>query len=99
MFIISNLLTAVAYVADYALQIYLWIIIARAVVSWVSPDPYNPIVAFLRKATDPVLYRIRTWLPVDFGGIDLSPIVAALGIIFLQRFIVESLYGLARVMQ
>lgn len=98
MFIISNFITAVAYVADYALEIYLWVIIARAVISWVSPDPYNPIVAFLRKVTDPLLYRIRTWLPVDFGGIDLSPIVAVLGIIFLQRFVVASLYGIARMM-
>jgi YggT family protein len=73
----------------------MWIIIARAIVSWVSPDPYNPIVRFLHAATEPVLYRVRRALPVYFGGIDFSPIVVILGIIFLQRFLVMSLGDLA----
>jgi YggT family protein len=89
---------AVAIVLDYALNIYMWIVIASAVLSWVNPDPYNPIVRFLRKATEPVFYQIRKHLPVTFGGMDLSPIVVFLVIIFLQNFVVKSLIGLSRSM-
>jgi YggT family protein len=89
---------AIAIVLDYALNIYMWIVIASAVLSWVNPDPYNPIVRFLRKATEPVFYQIRKHLPVTFGGMDLSPIVVFLVIIFLQNFVVKSLIGLSRSM-
>jgi YggT family protein len=95
MFIIGNLLEAVAMVLNYILQIYMWIIIARAVLSWVNPDPYNPIVRFINNVTEPVLYAIRSRLPVNFGGIDLSPIVVFLAIIFLQKFMVGSLLQIA----
>nr|WP_320016946.1 YggT family protein [uncultured Desulfobacter sp.] len=98
MLILSNFFMAVAIVLDYALNIYLWIVIASAVLSWVNPDPYNPIVRFLRKATEPVFYQIRKHLPVTFGGLDMSPIVVFLVIIFLQNFLVKSLIGLARSM-
>lgn len=98
MLILSNFFMAVAIVLDYALNIYMWIVIASAVLSWVNPDPYNPIVRFLRKATEPVFYQIRKHLPVTFGGLDMSPIVVFLGIIFLQNFVVKSLIGLARSM-
>ena len=95
MFIIGNLFNAIAVVLYYILNIYMWIIIARAVLSWVNPDPYNPIVRFIHNVTEPVLYRIRTKLPVDLGGIDLSPIIVFLAIIFLQKFVVGSLRGIA----
>jgi YggT family protein len=95
MFIISNLLTALAMVIDYALIIFMWIVVARAVLSWVNPDPYNPIVRFIHNVTEPVLYQIRRRLPVNFGGIDLSPLIVFLIIIFLRKFLVSSLYGLA----
>jgi YggT family protein len=91
MFIIGNLLKAIAVVLHYVLHFYMWIVIARAVLSWVNPDPYNPIVRFIHNVTEPVLYRIRTKLPLDFGGIDFSPIIVILGIIFLQNFVVSSL--------
>ncbi len=90
----SNLLKALASVIDIVLTVYMWIIIARALISWVNPDPYNPIVRFLYQATEPVLYRIRRILP-PMGGLDLSPMVAILGIIFLQHFLVPSLYELS----
>ena len=96
MFIISNLLNAVASVLYLMLNLYMWIVIARAVISWVNPDPYNPIVRFLTAATDPVLYRVRRSLPVYFGGIDFSPIVVIAAIYFLQIFLVASLHDLAR---
>jgi len=95
MFIIGNLFDAIAVVLYYILNIYMWIIIARAVLSWVNPDPYNPIVRFIHNVTEPVLYKIRTRLPVDLGGIDLSPIIVFLAIIFLQKFVVGSLRGIA----
>jgi YggT family protein len=96
MIILSNFLTAIAKVLDIVLSIYMWVVIARAVLSWVSPDPYNPIVRFIHKVTEPVLYQIRRRIPVSFGGIDFSPIIVFLAIIFLQRFVVDSLYQLAQ---
>jgi YggT family protein len=96
MFVIGNFLYALAVVVDYALTIYLWVVIARAVLSWVSPDPYNPIVRFIHNVTEPVLYRIRRLIPFDLGGIDISPIIVLLAVIFLQKFLVGSLMGLSR---
>jgi len=95
MFILGNFFQAVAVVLDYALSIFMWIIIARAVLSWVNPDPYNNIVRFINNITDPVLSQIRKRLPVYFGGIDISPVLAMLVIIFLQTFVVGTLHRLA----
>ena len=95
MFVLGNLLGALATVIYYVLEIYMWIIIARAVISWVNPDPYNPIVRFLYSITDPVLLAIRRRLPISFGGIDFSPVIVILAIFFLRSFLVSSLYGLA----
>jgi YggT family protein len=91
MFILANLINAVAYLLDTLLTIYLYILIARALISWVNPDPYNPIVSFLHRVTEPVLHPIRRRIP-DLGGLDISPIVAFLVIIFLQKFLVRSLF-------
>jgi YggT family protein len=95
MFIIGNLLIAVATIIDYVLLFFMWIVIARAVLSWVNPDPYNPIVRFINSVTEPVLYQIRRRLPVSFGGLDLSPIIVFLAVIFLRKFLVESLFRMA----
>jgi len=95
MFVFSNLVTAIAKVLDVVLVIFMWIIIARAILSWVSPDPYNPIVRFIHNITEPVLYQIRKRIPLTFGGIDFSPILVLLAVIFLQRFVVQTLYELA----
>ncbi|MFP3927891.1 MAG: YggT family protein [Desulfobacteraceae bacterium] len=95
MFVFSNFLAAIAKILDIGLTLYMWIIIGRAVISWVNPDPYNPIVRFLNAATEPVLYPIRRRLPIFFGGIDFSPILLILGIIFLQTFLVQTLLQMA----
>jgi len=95
MFIVGNFLMAVAIILRYVLTFYMWIVIARAVLSWVNPDPYNPIVRFIHNVTEPVLYRIREKIPVNFGGIDFSPIIVILGLIFLQNFVVNSLLRLS----
>ena len=81
---------------DYVLVFFMFITIARAVLSWVSPDPYNPIVRFIHNITEPVLYQIRKRLPIMYGGIDFSPIIVILIIIFLRIFVVDSLEGLAQ---
>jgi YggT family protein len=96
MIILSNFLIAIAKVLDIVLTIFMWIVIARAVLSWVSPDPYNPIVRFIHQVTEPVLYQIRRRIPVSFGGIDFSPILVFLAIIFLQQFVVSSLLKMAQ---
>ena len=95
MFIFGYLLMAIAKVADLVLLLYMWIVIARAVLSWVSPDPLNPIVRFIHNITEPILYRIRATLPVSLGGIDFSPILVLLGVIFLRTFLVSSILRLA----
>ncbi|HEY8516395.1 MAG TPA: YggT family protein [Candidatus Binatia bacterium] len=95
MFVIGNFLFATANVLNAVLTIYWWIVIASAVLSWVNPDPYNPIVRFLRGATEPVMYRIRRVVPLYFGGIDFTPIVVLLLIAFLQNFLVRTLFQLA----
>ena len=99
MFILANLLEAVAAVLGVLLSAYMWIIIARAVISWVNPDPYNPIVRFLYSVTEPVLYRVRRAIPIYAGGIDFSPILVFVAIYFLELFLVRSLYDLARSMR
>ncbi len=96
MFIISNFIKAFAFILDSIFSIYFWIVIISAILSWVRPDPYNPIVRVLYSLTEPVYYRIRKWIPFVFiGGLDLSPIVVLLGIEFLKIFVVDSLYQLA----
>ena len=95
MFVISNLLIAVATILDIGLSVYMWIIIGRAVVSWVNADPYNPIVRFLHSVTEPVLSAVRRNLPVSYSGFDFSPILVILVIVFLQAFVVQTLFQLA----
>ncbi len=91
MYVLSNLLQAVAVILDIVLTIYMWVIIIRALLSWVNPDPSNPIVQFLHSITEPVLYRVRKALPMPGMGLDLSPIIVLLAIIFMQSFLVQTL--------
>ena len=95
MFMISNFLFALAKLINFVLSAYIWIIIGRAIISWVNPDPYNPIVRFLYAVTEPVLSRIRRYIPAFIGGIDFSPMIVILVIIFLQSFLVPTLQQLA----
>ena len=91
MFIIGNLLYALAVVLNIFLTIYMILVIARALISWVNPDPYNPIVQFLYRSTEPVLWRVRRILPLGSVGIDFSPLIVILAIYFLKLFLVQSL--------
>jgi YggT family protein len=90
----GNFILAVAQLLDIVLQAYMFIIIARALISWVSPDPFNPIVRFLYRATEPVLRPIRRRMPMMSMGLDLSPMIVLLVIYFLRIFLVESLRDL-----
>jgi YggT family protein len=94
MFVLENLIFALAKIIDIGLTIYMWIIIGRALISWVNPDPYNPIVTFLYRATEPVLAPIRRWIPLRGMGIDISPIIVILVIYFLQMFLVKTMIQL-----
>jgi YggT family protein len=98
MFILANFIIAIAKILDIALTLYMWIIIIRAIVSWVNPDPFNPIVRFLVAATEPVLVAVRRKIPISFGVFDLSPILVILAIIFVQNFLITSLLQLAHKM-
>ena len=94
MFVVGNALLGLATVLDYALTFYTWIVIARALISWVNPDPWNPIVQFLTRATEPVLAPIRRRLGWGMG-VDLSPLVVIVVIWFLQIAVVQSIKDLA----
>ena len=96
MFVIGNLLLAVAKILNVALTVYMWIIIARAVLSWVSPDPRNRIVHLLYQLTEPVLWQIRRRLPLRGVSIDISPIIVILVILFVRYFLIATLLDIAR---
>ncbi len=91
MFVLGDLIVSVARVVDILLDAYKWIIIIAALITWVNPDPYNPIVRFLHKVTEPVLRPIRRMIGYRLGPIDISPIIVILGIIFIQSFLIRSL--------
>jgi YggT family protein len=95
MFILGNFIAAVAHIIDVALSIYLWIVIIRAALSWVNPDPYNPIVRLLYQLTEPVMAPVRRLIPLKGAGMDFSPIIILLLIVFLQSFLVASLIQLS----
>ncbi len=97
MFVLGNLLMTVARIVEMLINLYTVVIIVAAVVSWVNPDPYNPLVRILRTLTEPVYARIRRWLPfVVVGGLDLSPIVLLLALQLLNGVVVQSLFQLGQ---
>lgn len=103
MYVFGNLITALASILGFALNAYMWILIARVILSWVNPRPQQPfiqqLVYFIYRITDPLLWWIKRKLPVNFGGLDLSPMIVILIIWFLQSFVVRSLIEAAYRMQ
>ena len=95
MFILGNFLEALAVVAGYAIEIVWWLVIIRSLLSWVNPDPYNPIVQFIERTTEPLLRPFRQLIPTYKLGIDVSPILAILFLYFLKVFLVKTLLGLS----
>jgi YggT family protein len=95
MFVLGNFLLSIARVLDIVITLLYWIIIIRALISWVNPDPFNPIVQFLQRVTEPILNPIRKALKMQFWAIDISPIIAIICLIFLQSFFVRTLTDIA----
>ncbi|MFC1576252.1 YggT family protein [Candidatus Omnitrophota bacterium] len=95
MYVLGNFLAAIAVILSYAITILTWLIIIRALISWVNPDPYNMIVQFLYRTTDPILAPFRKIIPMHNIGIDLSPIIAILCLWFVRLFIVRTLIDFA----
>lgn len=92
MIVLANILGALASVMGYLLNIYFWIVVIASLITWVNPNPYNPIVRGLRMLTEPVFYRVRKWLPFTYaGGIDFSPVIVLIGIELVNRIVVKSL--------
>ena len=86
MFFVQNVILAVVDLLAIVLNLYFWVVIVAAVLSWVRPDPYNPVVRALRTLTEPVFYRVRKWLPFTYtNGIDFSPVVVLLVIVFILQ--------------
>ncbi|OGW80930.1 MAG: hypothetical protein A3C47_05655 [Omnitrophica bacterium RIFCSPHIGHO2_02_FULL_51_18] len=95
MFVLGNFFEALAAVSGYAVEIFWWLIIIRALLSWVNPDPANPIVQFIERATEPILRPFRQLIPTYKLGFDISPLFAILFLYFLKIFLVKTLLGLA----
>lgn len=95
MFVAHNFIMAFAKLIDVILTVYMWLIVGRAIISWVNADPSNVIVRILYETTEPLLSRIRRVLPMNMGGIDFSPMILIMGIMFLQSFLVPTLKQIA----
>jgi YggT family protein len=93
MVVFSRILTALAFILDQALQLYMWVIIIAALITWVQPNPYNPVVMFLERITEPVLRPIRRILPPM--GLDISPVIAIFAIMFIRMVIPPTLRDMA----
>ena len=95
MFVVGNFVEALAMVLGYLFEILKWLVIIRALLSWVSPDPYNPIVQFIERSTEPILMPFRRLIPSYKIGIDVSPILALLFLFFLKIFLIQTLLGIS----
>jgi len=95
MMVLSTLLVAIANILNMVISLYIWIVIIAALISWVRPDPYNPIVQILYKLTEPVYAMIRRYIPTNFGGLDVAPLILILGLEFIQLFVVQLLFKIA----
>jgi len=95
MFMIGNLLNALAFILDFLLNSLMIIVLINALLSWVRPDPHNPIVMFLDRVSDLVCNPVRRLFPTAYSGIDFAPFLAMLGLWLLQLFVVGTLRDLA----
>lgn len=94
MFVFGNLFSTIGSILNMLLSLYLWIIVARVVFSWVRPDPHNPLVKTICKLVDPVTYQISKIIPTKAGMIDFAPFILMLIIIFLKEFLVKTLFDI-----
>jgi len=90
----NALLFALVETLHSVINLYIWVIIIAALISFVRPDPYNPIVQILHRLTDPLFSFVRQKMPfVIFSGIDLSPLVIMLGLQLIDNFMMRALLG------
>lgn len=93
MILISNIITGFASLIGTLSSLYMWLFIINVIFSWIQPNPFNPIVSFIRAITEPVLFRIRKYLPFTFGmGIDFSPLVAILLLQLFNSIVIQTIY-------
>ncbi|RUM57514.1 MAG: YggT family protein [Nautilia sp.] len=95
MIVLQTLIEAIANILNMVIGLYIWIVIIAALISWVRPDPYNPIVQILYRLTEPVYALIRRYIPTNFGGFDIAPLILILALQFFQMFVVKLLFILA----
>jgi len=95
MIVLSTLIAAIANILNMVIGLYIWIVIIAALITWVRPDPYNPIVQILYRLTEPVYALIRRYIPTNFGGMDIAPLILILFLEFCQMFFVKLLFELA----
>ncbi|NPA55368.1 MAG: YggT family protein [Epsilonproteobacteria bacterium] len=95
MVVFSTLLVAIANILHMVVNLYIWVVIIAALITWVQPDPYNPIVQILYRLTEPVYAMIRRFIPTNFGGFDIAPLILILGLQFFDLFFVNLLFKLA----
>ena len=95
MFVFGNFFQATATVLNYVIELFWWLVVIRALLSWVNPDPHNPLVQFIERSTEPILAPFRQWVPTYRIGLDISPILALLFLYFLKIFLVQTLMGMA----
>jgi len=95
MIVLSTLIAAIANILNMVIGLYIWIVIIAALITWVRPDPYNPIVQILYRLTEPVYALIRRYIPTNFGGFDIAPLILILALQFIQLFFVRLLFELA----
>jgi YggT family protein len=94
MFVFGNLFSSIASILNLLLDLYFWVIFARAILSWIRPDPYNPIVKTIYRLVDPLTYKISRIIPTRIGMVDVAPFILMLLIIFAQKFLVSTLFDI-----
>ena len=97
--VLSTFIQALAQILSMVINLYIWVVIIAALISWVRPDPYNPIVQILYKLTEPLYAKIRRVIPTIIGGVDLTPILVILALKFIDSFVVQLLFSLASQVQ
>ncbi len=95
MFVYTNFVITVAALLSNLLQVYLWVVIISAVMSWIEPNPDNPIVRVISALTEPVFNWVRRRIPVFFGGLDFSPVIVMIAIWFVQSYFIPTFARLA----
>lgn len=98
MFVLQNFLLAFTGLIDFLFTLYIWIVVARSVISWVNADPYNPLVRFIYDVTEPPLRKLRSFIPLQFGNIDFAPLLLIVGVMFVQSFLVPTLRQFAQLL-